>query len=491
MNLVVSVGLLAVLSVGMSRVSPRLAATPPSQAAIAQVPAQAAPAAVEPHIQTINWPAYQEEAVRLLQEYIRIDTSNPPGNEIRAAEFFKKLFDQAGIPNTIYPYGDNRANIYAVLKGDGSLRPIVLLSHMDVVRAQPENWRVPPFSGEIVDGELYGRGTEDMKDQGLLNAMMLLIAARERLPLKRNLIFLATADEEVGDSGSQWILENHPELVRDAEYLLNEGGSNLIYPGRGTVYGIDVGEKAPFWLRLTATGPGGHGSIPIPDSAPNRLVRALNRVVNWETPVRLLPSVEQYFHQIASTEPEPFASAFLNIRQSIQDPAVLKKISADPELNYRVRATVSLTMLQGSPQTNVIPDRAEANLDVRLLPGDDPQEFLSQLRAVVNDDHINMEPVTVFRPPNSSSTDTSLYRIITSVVQRYDPQALVTPVLDSGYTENQMYRPLGITCYGFLPVVVAPQVEATEHAANERIPVDQVRRGVKMFYEVIARAADE
>jgi len=479
------------LSLGAALASSPIAANPQAESDSARSPAQAPPASVEGHIQAINWPAYQDEAVRLLQEYIRIDTSNPPGNEIRAAEFFKRVFDEAGIPNTIYPYADNHANIYAVLKGDGSLRPIVLLSHMDVVRAQPQNWKVPPFSGEILDGDLYGRGTEDMKDQGLLNAMMLLIAARERLPLKRDLIFLATADEEVGDSGSQWILEHHPELVRNAEYLLNEGGSNLLYPGRGTIYGIDVAEKAPFWLRLTATGPGGHGSIPIPDSAPDRLVRALNRVVNWDTHVRLLPSVEQFFHQMAPLEPEPLASAFRDIGQSIQDPAVLKRISADPELNYRIRATVSLTMLQGSPQTNVIPDRAEANLDVRLLPGDDPQAFLKQVRAVVNDDRVSVEPITVFRPPNASSTDTSLYRIIESVVKRYDPQALVAPVLDSGYTENQMYRPLGIVCYGFVPVVVTPQVEATEHAANERIPVDQVRRAVKIFYEVIARVGNE
>ncbi|HUI42412.1 MAG TPA: M20/M25/M40 family metallo-hydrolase [Terriglobia bacterium] len=443
----------------------------------------------EAEVAAVNWPAYQDETVRLLQEYLRIDTSNPPGNEIHAAEFFKKLFDDAGIASTIYPYAPGRADIYAVLKGDGSLRPIVLLSHMDVVRADPRNWKVPPFAGQILDGELYGRGAEDMKDQGLLNAMMLLIASREHLQLKRDLIFLATADEEVNDTGSQWIIDHHPELVRGAEYLITEGGSNLIFPARGTIYGIDVAEKAPFWLRLTATGAGGHGSIPIADSATNRLVRALNRVVNWETPVRLLPSVEQYFHQIAATEPEPLASEYRDIRHSVEDPAVVKQISSDPDLNYRIRDTISLTVLRGSQQTNVIPDEASADLDIRLLPGEDPQEFLGRLRAVVNDDRIRLTSIDTFRRPNSSSTDTALYRIIEGVVHEYSPQALVTPVLDSGYTENQMYRPLGITCYGFLPVELTPEVEATEHAANERIPVDQLRRGLKMFYEVIARAA--
>lgn len=435
----------------------------------------------------INWPPYQDEVVRLLQDYIRVDTSNPPGNELLAAEFLKKIFDEEGIPNTTYEYLPGRADFYAVLKGDGSLRPIVLLSHMDVVRAQPENWKEPPFSAGILDGDIYGRGAEDMKDQGILNAMVLLIAAREHLPLKRDLIFLATADEEVNDTGSQWLIEHHPELVRGAEYLITEGGSNLITPDRGLVYGIDVAEKAPFWVRLTATGPGGHGSIPISDSAPNRLVRALERVVNWETPVHLLPSVEEYFHQLAAREPQPLAEEFRNIRQSIKDPAFVKVISSDSDLNYRIRDTVSLTGLDGSPQTNVIPDTATASLDVRLLPGDDPQEFVRELRAVINDDHIRIDALNTYRTPNASPTDTALYRAIEQVVHEHSPQALIVPELDSGYTENQMYRPLGIVCYGFLPVELAPEVEASEHSANERIPVEQVRRGLKMFYEVIAR----
>lgn len=454
-------------------------------------PAGTSQANIHTTIESMNWPAYQEEAIRLLQEYLRIDTSNPPGNELRAAEFYKKLFDEAGIPNTIYPYASGRANFYALVKGDGTERPLILLNHMDVVRAQPEDWKAPPFSGEILAGELYGRGAMDMKDEGLLQAMVMLIAARNHLTLKRDLIFLAMADEEVNDSGSTWILQNHPELVRRAEYLLTEGGSSLTYPGGRAIYAVDVAEKAPFWIRLTASGTGGHGSIPIPDSAPNRLIRALDRVVNWQTPVRLLPSVKQLFHEIAPIEPEPFAAAFQNISQTIHDPEVLKRITEDPELNYRIRDTVSLTVLRGSAQTNVIPDSAEAELDVRLLPGDDPQQFLEELRSVIGDDHVRAEPINTFRAPNASNANTSLYRAIETVVHEYSPQALVTPTLDSGYTESQMYRPLGITCYGFNPIEVSPEVEATEHASNERVPVEQVRRGVKMLFEVVARVASE
>lgn len=443
------------------------------------------------HIHAVPWEGYQDEAVRLLEEYLRIDTSNPPGNELAAAEFFHRLFDQAGIPNTVYACAPGRGNIYAVIKGDGSLRPLILLNHTDVVRAEPRNWRVPPFSGEIVEGEIYGRGALDMKDEGLLQAMVMLIAARERLPLKRDLIFLATADEEVGGAGSAWMLKNHPELLRGAEYLITEGGGGLIYPNRGTIYDIGVGEKAPFWIRLTATGRGGHGSVPIADAATHRLARALQRVVDWQTPIRLLPSVEQYFHEVARLEKEPRASQFRHIREALHDPSFVRALAQDEDYNYLLRDTLSLTVLKGSEQTNVIPDTAYGELDVRLLPGQDPKAFLEQLRAVVADDQIRVEPLSPFRTPNASSTDTALYRIIEQVVHKYNPQALVTPTLNSGYTESQMYRPLGISCYGFAPLEITPELDATQHAANERVPVEQIRRGLKMLYEVVARATNE
>ncbi len=443
----------------------------------------AAPQAASP----VDWRAYQDQAVSLLQQYLRINTSNPPGNELQTARFFQKLFDQAGISNTVFEYLPGRANIYAVIHGDGALRPLVMLNHMDVVRAQPQNWRVPPFSAEILNGELYGRGAEDMKDEGLMQAVVMLAAARQRPPLKRDLIFLATADEEVNDTGSAWMIHNHPELVKNAEYLITEGGDNLILPDGHTIYGIDVAEKAPYWVRLTARARGGHGSIPIADSAPNQLVKALNRVVRWQTPIHLLPSVEEYFHQIASLQPEPLASQYRNVRQALKDPAFVQKVTADENLNYRLRDTVSLTMLKGSEQTNVIPDTAYAQLDVRLLPGDDPRQFEAELRKVVDDPKVSIDPITDYRTPNSSSTHTTLYGIMEDEVHRYNPRAVVAPVLDSGYTESQMYRTLGIQCYGFVPIEVTPELDATEHAANERVPVEQIRRGVKMLYEVVTR----
>jgi acetylornithine deacetylase/succinyl-diaminopimelate desuccinylase-like protein len=442
-------------------------------------------------IAALDWNAYQDETVQMMQEYLSIDTSNPPGNELAAAQFFHRLFDKAGIPNTIYEFTPDRADLWAILKGDGSMRPFVMLNHMDVVRADAGRWREPPFSGTILDGEMYGRGAMDMKDEGLLQAMVMVIAARTHWPLKRDLIFLATADEEVNDVGSTWFLENHADLVRNAEYLITEGGANLIRPALGTIYGIGVAEKAPFWIRVTAAGRGGHGSVPLEDSAPNRLIRSLRRIVDWQPPIRLLPFVEEYFKTIAPLEPEPLAGEFRDIRKALKDPTFAREISRDENFNYLLRDTVSLTVLHGSAQTNVIPDTAYADLDVRLLPGEDPQAFLGELRHVLADEDLQVENINRYKPPNASSPDTPLFRTIEAVVRKYNPRALVAPTLNSGYTESQMYRGLGITCYGFNTLEISEAINATQHAPNERVPVDQLRRGVKMLYEVVTRAASE
>jgi acetylornithine deacetylase/succinyl-diaminopimelate desuccinylase-like protein len=214
-------------------------------------------------------------------------------------------------------------------------------------------------------------------------------------------------------------------------------------------------------------------------------------VVDWQPPIRLLPSVEQYFRMIAALEPEPQAAQFRDIRKALQDPAFARSITRDEEYNFLLRDTVSLTVLHGASQTNVIPDTAYAELDVRLLPDEDPKVLLGQLRSQLADDSIRITPANGFKPPNSSSTDTGLYRLIEQVVHQYNPQAIVAPALGGGYTESQMYRPLGITCYGFNTLEVTPEVDATEHAANERVPVEQLRRGVKILYELVARAANQ
>ena len=301
----------------------------------------------------IDWPHYQDTAVDLMQKYLRINTSNPPGNEIQAARWFKSLFDQNDIQNEIFEYKPGRANIIARLKGDGSKRPIILLSHMDVVTADAAAWEVDPFSAEIKQGSIYGRGALDMKNEGLLHLMTMLILKQQNVSLSRDVIFLATADEEVKDEGSIWMIANKADLFKDAEYLLTEGGDNLLEGDKVRYVGVDVAEKAPFWLQLIATGQPGHGSRPISDSATNHLVRAMSRLINWQTPIKLLPAVEKFFKDVAPLQSEPLRSKFANIRASLEDPTFVKQLTDQREYNFLLRNTISLTMLNGSKQTNI------------------------------------------------------------------------------------------------------------------------------------------
>jgi len=435
-----------------------------------------------------QWRPYQDESVSLLQRYLRIETQNPPGNEERAAQFFHELFDAAGIPNTIFEYTPGRANIIARWKGDGSRRPLILLNHVDTVRADSAQWRVSPFSGEIRDGEIYGRGALDMKSLGVLQAMTLLILARERIPLHRDIIFLGTADEEADDTGSAWMIEHHADLFRDAEYLLTEGGSAVMTASGRNLYRIGVGEKAPLWIKMTATGPGGHGSVPIPDSAPNRLVRAAARIADWQAPIHLLPAVERYFHTVAPFE----ENRLTDIAEALKDPEFLGSLPGKySPYNVLLRSTVSVTMLEAGQQYNVIPDIATAKLDCRLLPGEDPQTFLTELRKVVNDDRVRLEIAHEFGPANSSSADSQLFGVIESSVHRQDSSALVAAFLDQGYTESQMYRKLGIAAYGFHPVVLSPEVLATKHGANERVPMKPLRDALPLLFDIVQKISSE
>jgi acetylornithine deacetylase/succinyl-diaminopimelate desuccinylase-like protein len=433
----------------------------------------------------INWPQYQDMAVDLMQQYLRINTSNPPGNEIEAARFLKKIFDQHGIENEIFEYKPGRANIIARLKGNGSKRPIILLSHTDVVTAEPASWEVDPFAGIIKNNSIYGRGALDMKGEGLLHLMTMILLKREGPPLARDVIFIGTADEEVDDEGSLWMIANKADLFKNAEYLLTEGGDNLLEGNTVKLVGVDVAEKAPFWLRLTATGLPGHGSRPVADSATNRLIRAMNRILDWDAPVKLLPAVEQFFKDIAPLQQEPLRSQFLNIRESLTNPDFAKALTSQREFSFLIRNTISITMLSGSKQTNVIPNAATCNLDVRLLPGESPEDFLKALRTVIADPSIKIENVNRFKQPNSSPIDTELFSLIARKTKEKHPGAVVTTKMLSGYTESQLYRQLGIVAYGWAPIYTTPEEDEGVHGNNERISLKNVREGTRELYEIV------
>ena len=438
---------------------------------------------------------YADLAVRWQREYLRIDTTNPPGDEVRAAEFFKKIFDREDIENRVFNYAPGRADIWARIPHTTSSaqRPIVLLNHMDVVTSDASHWKAPPFSAEIVNGSIYGRGAQDMKNEGLAQFMVMVMLKREKIELDRDVIFLAVSDEEVDGTGSDWFIEHQRDLLGNAEFLINEGGENLLEDNGHVKYvGVDVGEKAAFWLHMVAHGRAGHGSLPIADSAPNRLVQALNRIIAYRTPLKVLPVVEEFLRDMAPYESPERAEKFRNIRKALEDKNFQREVEQDESLNYLLRDTIALTMLGGSEQTNVIPPEAWANLDVRLLPGDDPKQFLETIRQVVNDPNVSIAPLNAdFRLANSSPTNTALFSAIQKVSAAYFPGTPVVPRLDSGYTENQRYRPLGINSYGFTPYTSTEDEGSTEHGNDERIRVDEVRHGFRVLYDVVMTVSSQ
>jgi acetylornithine deacetylase/succinyl-diaminopimelate desuccinylase-like protein len=435
---------------------------------------------------------YADLAMQWEQQYLRIDTTNPPGNEFRGAAFFKKILDQEGIENRVFDYSPVHSNLWARLPhATGSpKRPIILLNHMDVVTSDASHWTQPVFGANLVNGAIYARGAQDMKSEGLTQLMVMVLLKREKVVLDRDVIFLAVADEEADGSGTDWMIDKQRDLLGNAEFLINEGGENIQENGKVEYIGVDVGEKSPFWLHVEAHGRPGHGSRPNADSAPNRLLKALDRIVAYKTPMKVLPVVDESLRENAANEPPEQAKYFKNASQYIQDPNFQKILEADPSLNYLVRNTISLTMLGGSEQTNVVPPIAWANIDVRLLPDEDPNAFLESIRKVIHDPNVTVTPQSKdFRIANYSPTDTALYDAFRKVSAHYFPGAPVLPHITSGYDECQRYRPLGIHSYGFNPYTATSEEGATEHGNDERIRVEEVRRGFQVLYDVVTSVA--
>lgn len=464
-------------------------------AAVAQAPASGQFASDKIAPQKIA--AYADLAEKWMVEYIQVDTANPPGNEARAAAFFKKIFDAEGIENRVFEIAPGRANIWARIaatgpakNGTAKQRPLVLLNHEDVVSSVASRWKHPPFSGAIDEGYLYGRGAQDMKGEGLAQVVVMVMLKREQVALDRDVIFLATADEEVDGIGTDWVIQKKPELLANAEFLVTEGGENLEEQDRVKYVGLDVAEKSPYWLVLTAHGRPGHGSKPLENSAPNRLVRALNRVIAWHPEMKALPVVAEFMRRMAADQPPELAAKFRDVTKAMKDRKFVAWLERQEGLAYMFRNTVTLTQMEGSGQTNVIPSVATAHLDVRLLPGEKPEEFLAAIRKVVGDPEVSVEPESkTFREANMSGTDNELFRSIEQVAARYFPGAPVLPRLNNGYTENQRFRQLGMVSYGFSPYQNTAEETASEHGDNERIRVEQIRRGYRVLFDLVTSVA--
>jgi acetylornithine deacetylase/succinyl-diaminopimelate desuccinylase-like protein len=428
----------------------------------------------------------QDDAVRHLQEYLRIDTVNPPGNETRAVELFARILDAEGVPYESVESAPGRGNLWARLDG-GDEPALVLLHHSDVVTADPAYWDEPPLSGAIRDGYLYGRGALDTKGLGILHLETFLELHRRGEPLRRDVIFMATADEEAGGFfGAGWLVENRPELFADVGLLLNEGGGGSITEDGQTVFGVEVTQKVPLWLRLTTRGTPGHGSRPLAETAVTRLVQALARLDEHRFEARAVPAVARYLEGLATVHPS-LASDLADLEASLRDPDFLEYLRHDfPRYNALLHNTCSLTVLEGSTKINVIPPEAHAEIDCRLLPDQDPDVFLQQLREVLDEPELEIERIMGFTPA-VSSTETDLYRAIEDVLHERHPEALILPSVSTGFTDSHFFRDLGIDSYGFSPVVIPVADEGSVHGNNERIPIEELRRGVLDLLEIVER----
>jgi acetylornithine deacetylase/succinyl-diaminopimelate desuccinylase-like protein len=428
-----------------------------------------------------------------LAELIRQPTVFPPGNELAVARLVVDRLEAAGIEAAVIDTpGEGRAAAWARLPGSGRARPIVLLSHLDVVPADPSEWEYDPFAGEIVDGYVHGRGALDAKGVTAVQVFALLALAQRDAPLERDVILLATPGEETGGvEGAGYIARERADLLHDAEYLLTEGGS--IRPRRrsateGSVpsmWGITITEKSPCWLSLTTSGTPGHGSAPRSDAAVPRLIAALDRVRRVESPIRVLAEVEAMFLALAASSPLEDRAGFVSLATSLEEESDFRRrFLSQPGYNALVRNTISITVLEGGPKTNVVPATARAHLDARLLPGERCEDFTQAIRDVVADPGVEIDTLLEF-PSVSSPADTGLFHAIERVARRHDPEAIVVPRMIGGFTDAHWFRALGIVSYGFVPRWIDIEDAAGVHGVDERVSVENLRAGVETTVEIL------
>ena len=440
----------------------------------------------------LDWKALGDEAVSILSRYIQVDTTNPPGNEMKAAAFLKALLDKEGIEARIIESAPGRANLYARLRGNGSKKALVLMHHMDVVPADMKLWKEPPFGGLVKGGEIWGRGSLDNKGGGVMELMTLLTLKRQGIALKGDVIFLGTADEEAGGMlGASFLLEKHADLFKDVSVVLNEGGGIRVGDdGRTRLYSVGVAEKVPLWLKLTAPGTPGHAASPGDNQAVLKLITALNRLASYQSPIKVVPEVQKFYADSAVTAPADRREHYLDLRKALQEPAFATEFLKDRSNNARVRNTISITGIKGSDKINVIPAEASAEVDVRLLPGEEPQAFIGELRRVLADDSIKIE-ILLSRTAATSPTSPEAMKVITDYAKANDPGAAVLFPVGSGFTDCHFFRAKGIPCLGFLPQRSTPSSEGLVHGVDERMPVERLTSAIRAMYEIVRKLVVE
>ena len=432
-------------------------------------------------------------AAALLSQAIQLVTVNPPGDERPVAELLVDVARRQGLEAEVIETPSQgskvgRAAAWARLRGTGERRPVILLSHLDVVPADPQGWAVDPFRGLVAAGYVVGRGALDAKGLAVTQLLAMAELARRDRPLARDVILLATPDEETGgQQGAGYIVRERRSLLQDAEFLLTEGGGILeSEPPVPPVWGVAVTEKTPCWLRVVARGTPGHSSSEPHDAAVPRLIGALEKVRNFESDYRVVPEVARMFASLAPYARDEDRKQLSDLAFWIEfDPTFRGRFLADRGQNALVRNTVTITVLEGGTQTNVMPLEASAHLDARLLPGESCAEFRSEIVDVIGDPRIDVETLLAFDSGSTSPVDTELFRAIQRVAGRLDSGALVVPRAIAGFTDAHYFRALGITSYGFVPRWLPPRESLGIHGPNERVSIRNLERGAQAMVAIL------
>ena len=424
----------------------------------------------------------------LLQQLIRFDTTNPPGNEAECISFINSLLTKAGIKTKILARSPERPNLVARLPGRGSAPPLLLYGHVDVVTTENQQWRHPPFEGGITDGFIWGRGALDMKGGVAMMLAALLRARHENLALPGDVIFAALSDEEAGgDFGAKYLVEEHPDLFAGVRYAIGEFGGFTLYIGKRRFYPIQIAEKQMCWMRATVRGPGGHGSMPIRGGAMAKLGELLRNLDRHRLPVRVTPAARLMFEGMAASLGGLNGFILRQLLNPRLTNVILDRLGPrarifDPLLHN----TVSPTVVRASDKTNVIPSEVSVELDGRLLPGCGPDDIIAELRAIVGDD---VELEVLRYDPGPTDPDMGLFDALAGILRDMDPEGVPIPLLLSGVTDGRFFSRLGIQTYGFLPMQLPEDFNfvQTIHAADERIPVEAVEFGAHAIYKALQR----
>jgi acetylornithine deacetylase/succinyl-diaminopimelate desuccinylase-like protein len=428
-------------------------------------------------------------AAALLADSIRIDTSNPPGNEGVLAEHLARYLAAEGVESAVVPLQQDdpsRAAVWARVRGSGAGKPLILLSHLDVVPAEPTGWTVDPFAGVVGGGFVVGRGALDAKGVTVTHALTLVELAKRGTPLGRDVILLGTPDEEAGGRRGAALVANRTDLLAGAGYLLTEGGG--ILPGDAStpdVWGVTFTEKTPCWLGITASGVSGHGAGASSQSATLRLLDALTHVAAMRFDARVTPEVAQMFAALAPLAPPEDRGGYASLRGSLAlDPGFRERFLSDRGRAALVRTTAAITMLSGSERFNVLPAEAWAGVDARLLPGERCEDFAETVRQTIDDPAVSVRIELAFTGA-ASATETPLMDAIRRVAGRSGPEGVVVPRVIAGFTDAHWFRSRGIVAYGFVPRRLRPAETRGIHGANERISIENLERGIESTIEIL------